>query len=98
MEDIHDKYKHFDWYPAFIVELFRYRNKPSFTTGSTIVNAFIWKSTAQGYNYWCKVHARLMASGYVLSEPETLILLQDALDFYKPLYEELKLTNPELFI
>lgn len=98
MENIHDKYKHFDWYAAFIVELFRYRNKPHFSTRSTIINAFIWKSTVQGNNYWGKVHASLLEADYTLSEAETFILRQDALDFYKPIYEELKLTHPELFI
>ena len=98
MEDIHDKYKHFDWYAAFIVELFRFNNKPCFSARSTLINAFTWKSTVQGHNYWSRIHISLCDAGYSLSEPEALILRQDALDFYKPVYEKLKLIHPELFI
>ena len=98
MENIHNKYKYFDWYAAFIVELFRFNNKPYFSVRSTLINAFIWKSTVQGHNYWGRIHKSLMDADYRLSEAETRILRQDALDFYKPVYEKLKLIHPELFI
>ena len=98
MENIHNKYKYFDWYAAFIVELFRLKNKPYFSARSTLINAFIWKSTVQGHNYWNRIHRSLLNAGYRLSEAEALILRQDALDFYKPVYEKLKLIHPELFI
>ena len=98
MENIHDKYKHFDWYAVFVLELIKGKSIPYFITGSTIVNAFSWEHTVQGHNYWRRVHTSLLEADYTLSAPEIYILRQDALDFYRPLYEELRLTHPELFI
>ena len=98
MEEIHNIYCHFDWYANFIIAFVEDRLNVTPTAGITIVDAFIWDDSRQGISYWSCVSLQLRVNGIFFTEEQIPTFTAEARNFYTPLYEELKLNHPELFI
>ena len=97
MEEIHNTYRHFGWYPDFIIEYVR--SNPLFIPAhSLIVDTFKWADTRKGWDYWLSIVRVLEELNLTLSSEQATIFNREAKNFYTSLYEGLKLANPELFI
>ena len=96
MEEIHNTYCHFYWYNNFIIAFVELNSAGG--THGTLVNAFKWVTTRQGLSYWYEIASYLRRHNLYLTEKQTNTMAAEARNFYTTLYEELKLTNPELFI
>lgn len=98
MKEIHNTYCHFGWYNNFIIAFVE--SKPNTTANAVdhIVNMFIWKNSRQGRDYWNSIYDELEYKDIVLTSEQADVFNFEARKFYTPIYEELKLTNPELFI
>lgn len=98
MEEIHNTYCHFDWYTNFIIEFVELNSARSHGTRITLANTIKWTMAKQGLGYWYEIDGYLRKHNLYLTEEQILIFATEAREFYTSLYEELKLTNPELFI
>lgn len=98
MEEIHNIYCHFDWYTNFIIEFVEFNSTYSYDTRTTIVHTIRWSASRQGLYYWYEIAGYLRRHNLYLTEEQIPTFDAEARNFYTTLYEELKLTNPELFI
>ena len=98
MEEIHNTYCHFDWYNNFIIAFVESDFNLDAAEGDPIVNVFIWDDSRQGSDYWNSIYDELKYKGITTTFEQADIFDVKARGFYTSLYEELKLTNPELFI
>lgn len=99
MEEIHNTYRHFDWYINFIIAFVECSNNSSAVVGYPIIRVFVWANSRQGFGYWSSIYDELNTRCTVIPTfDQARIFNLEAQDFYTALYEELKLTNPELFI
>ena len=98
MEEIHNTYRHFDWYTNFIIAFVEDKSNISTIAGITIADTFMWDDSRQRLTYWYEIANYLDKHNLYLTEEQIPIFTTEARNFYTTLYEGLKLTNPELFI